>query len=93
VGANQGGIVGFHNAFPDLHIEIEDAFAVGDKVVLRYVARGTQTGPYNDFPPSGKSVAVRGITIFQVVNGRIQTEWTEYDRLGALRQIGALPSN
>jgi steroid delta-isomerase-like uncharacterized protein len=83
----------FHKAIPDLRIEIEDAFAVNDKVVLRYTARGTQTGPYYDIPASGKPVRARGITIFQIVKGKIKTEWTEYDRLGVLRQIGAVPSD
>jgi steroid delta-isomerase-like uncharacterized protein len=82
----------FHKAFPDLRIDIEDTFAVDDKVVLRYTAHGTQTGPYYDIPPSGKAVAARGITIFGIMNGKIKTEWTEYDRLGVLRQIGAIPS-
>jgi steroid delta-isomerase-like uncharacterized protein len=82
----------FHRAFPDLRIDIEDAFAVADKVVLRYIAHGTQTGAYYDIPPSGRTVAVRGITIFQIKNGKTKTEWTEYDRLGVMRQIGALPS-
>jgi steroid delta-isomerase-like uncharacterized protein len=86
-------VTAFHKAIPDLRIDIEDAFAVNDKVVLRYTARGTQTGPYSDSPASGKPVTARGITIFQVVNGRIKMEWTEYDRLGVLRQIGAVPSD
>lgn len=81
----------FHRAFPDLRIDIEDSFAVDDKVVLRYTARGTQSGGYYDIPPSGKAVAIRGITVFQIVDGKIRTEWTEYDRLGAMRQIGAIP--
>ena len=88
----KGAVAAFHRAFPDLRIDIEDAFAVDDKVVLRYTAHGTQTGPYYDIPPSGRVVVVRGITIFQILNGRIKTEWTEYDRLGVMRQIGAIPS-
>jgi steroid delta-isomerase-like uncharacterized protein len=83
-------VIGFHKAFPDLRIEIEDAFSVDDKVVLRYTAHGTQTGTYYEIPPSGKAVAVRGITIFQISNGRVKTEWTEYDRLGVMRQVGAI---
>ena len=81
----------FHKAFPDLRIDIEHSFAVDDKVVVRYTAQGTQTGAYYDIPPSRKAVVVRGITIFQIVNGKIKTEWTEYDRLGVMRQIGAIP--
>ncbi len=85
-------VAGFHKAMPDLRIEFEDVFAAGDRVVLRYTARGTQTGPYGEIPPTGKTVTVRGITIFQIVNGRIKREWTEYDRLGILRQLGVVPS-
>jgi steroid delta-isomerase-like uncharacterized protein len=81
-------VMGFHQAFPDLHIEIEDVFAAGDKVVIRYVAHGTQTGAFNGIPPTGKTGNVRGITIFLIANGKIATEWTEYDRLGLLRQLG-----
>ena len=34
-------------AFPDLHIEIQDLIAEGDKVVSRVVSRGTHKGCYN----------------------------------------------
>ena len=63
----------FHRAFPDLRIEIEDAFAVNDKIVLRYTAHGTQTGTYYDIPASGKTVEVRGFTIFEMVNRKIKS--------------------
>lgn len=62
-----------------------------DKVVLRFVARGTQTGPYGAIPPTGKKVDVRGIMILQIMGGKVKTEWTEYDRLGMLRQLGVVP--
>jgi len=81
----------FHRAMPDLRIEFEDVFATEDKVVIRYKARGTQSGPIWGIPPSGKAVAARGITIFLVSDGKIKTEWTEYDRLGVLRQLGVVP--
>src|SRR5260370_35073887 len=84
-------VAGFHRAMPDLRIEFEDVFAAGDKVVLRYAAHGTQTGPYFEIPPTGKTITVRGITIFQIVNGKIKTEWTEYDRLGDRRQLRVGP--
>jgi steroid delta-isomerase-like uncharacterized protein len=81
----------FHRAMPDLAIEIEDVFATEDKVVLRYTAHGIQTGPYGDIPATGKKAVVRGITIFLVAGGKIKTEWTEYDRLGLMRQLGVIP--
>jgi steroid delta-isomerase-like uncharacterized protein len=85
-------VTGFHKAAPDLKFEIEDVFATEDKVVIRYTGIGTQTGAYGEIPPSGKAIKVRGITVFLIENGKIKTEWTEYDRLGMLRQIGVVPS-
>jgi len=85
-------VTDFHKACPDLKMEIEDVFASGDKVVLRYTAHGTQTGAYGPIPPTGKTISVRGITVLRIVNGKIETEWTEYDRLGMLRQLGVIPS-
>jgi steroid delta-isomerase-like uncharacterized protein len=81
----------FHRAMPDLRIEIEDVFAAEDKVVIRYTGHGTQTGAYGEIPATGKTVAVRGITVFLVTNGKVKTEWTEYDRLGLMRQLGVIP--
>jgi steroid delta-isomerase-like uncharacterized protein len=82
----------FHQACPDLRMEIEDVFATQDRVVIRYIGRGTQTGAFGNIPPTGKAIAVRGITVFLIENGKIKTEWTEYDRLGMLRQVGVVPS-
>jgi steroid delta-isomerase-like uncharacterized protein len=81
----------FHTTVPDLHVDFEDIFAADDKVV-RFVARGTQTGPYyGAIPSTGKKVDVRGIMILQIMGGKVKTDWTEYDRLGMLRQLGVVP--
>lgn len=87
----KSAVTDFRTAFPDLHFDLEDVFAAEDKVAVRYLATGTQTGPFGQFLPSGKPVRVRGITIFQVANGKIKTEWTEYDQVGLMRQIGMVP--
>jgi steroid delta-isomerase-like uncharacterized protein len=88
----KGAVMGFHAACPDLQMEIEDVFATQDKVVIRYIGRGTQTGAYGEIPATGKPIVVRGITVFLIENGKVKTEWTEYDRLGMLRQIGVIPN-
>jgi steroid delta-isomerase-like uncharacterized protein len=78
-------------AFPDLERTIEDLFAEGDRVVARWTASGTNTGPFNGMPASGKFASSSGITIFRIADGRIAEEWSESDMLGLLTQIGALP--
>jgi steroid delta-isomerase-like uncharacterized protein len=87
----KSAVTDFRSAFPDLHFDVEAVFAADDKVVVRYLATGTQTGPFGQFLASGRPVRVRGITIFQVANGKVKTEWTEYDQVGLMRQIGMIP--
>jgi len=48
-------IVWFHNVFPDLTCTIEDQVAEGEKVVSRYMVRGTHQGEeFFGVPASGK---------------------------------------
>ena len=43
-------------------------------------------------PPTGKQSTVTGITIDKIVNGRIAESWTNWDTLGMLQQLGAVPA-
>ena len=79
------------DAFPDLERTIDDLLADGDKVIARWSATGTNTGPFNGMPASGKFARSSGITIFRIADGRIAEEWSESDMLGLLMQIGAMP--
>jgi steroid delta-isomerase-like uncharacterized protein len=79
-----------HAAFPDLVVTIHDQVAEADKVVTRWSATGTQTGPYVGVPASHQVVTVSGIHIHRLRDGRFLEHWEEIDALGALRQIGAL---
>jgi steroid delta-isomerase-like uncharacterized protein len=79
-------------AFPDANISIEDQLVDGDRVVTRWMGRGTQTGEFLDMPPSGKTVAVTGVQIDRFSGGKIVEEWTLFDQLGMLQQLGAVPA-
>jgi steroid delta-isomerase-like uncharacterized protein len=79
-------------AFPDLERTLEDLVAEGDKVVVRWSARGTHSGDFNGIPPTGKQASSSGITIFRIADGQIVEEWSESDMLGLLQQVGAIPS-
>jgi steroid delta-isomerase-like uncharacterized protein len=80
-------------AFPDLERTIEDLVAEGDRVVARWTATGTNTGPFQGMPPTGNFARSSGITIFRIADGRIVEEWSESDMLGLLTQLGALQGN
>jgi len=79
-------------AFPDADITIEDQLVEGDRVVTRWTGRGTQTGEFMEMPPSGKKVAVPGVQIDRFSGGKIVEEWTLFDQLGMLQQLGAVPA-
>ncbi len=79
-----------HSGFPDFHSTLEDMFAEGDKVVQRFTARGTHRGEWMGIPPTGKQIAVQGIAIHRIAEGKIVEGWTSMDMLGALQQLGVV---
>jgi steroid delta-isomerase-like uncharacterized protein len=75
-------------SFPDLKKTIVEEIVVGDKVVLSWVATGTNLGDFMGFAPTGKKMNVRGIYIFRIVDGKIVEMSYVFDRLGRLQQLG-----
>ena len=82
----------YRQAFPDLENTVEDMVAEGDKVVVRFRARGTHDGETEAFgPPTGKRMDITGITIKRVADGKIAEAWTNFDALGMMQQLGMIP--
>ena len=82
----------YRDACPDMYYDIKDIVAEEDKVVVRWLGRGTQKGEIMGIAPTGKEITVTGISILHIVGGKITEEWTEMDMLGALQQLGAFPT-
>jgi len=76
---------------PDSTQEIQQIFAAGDRVAVRGVYRGTQTGPMGPFPPSGKPLELPFLGILRIEDGKIAEIWIEWDNLAALGQLGFWP--
>ena len=79
-------------AFPDLHIEIKDLIAEGDKVVSRVVSRGTHKGELQGIAPTGKVVTTTLILITRLADGKVVEDWESRDDLGMLQQLGVIPA-
>jgi predicted ester cyclase len=79
------------NAFPDVQATVEDLMADGDKVVARVSYRGTHRGAFRGIAPTGKQIAVMGINIFRIANGKLVEHWGLTDRLAVLNQVGVVP--
>jgi steroid delta-isomerase-like uncharacterized protein len=88
---NRQFISGFRAAFPDVRFTTDDLIAEGDKVVVRYHFQGTHLGDFQGTPPTRKRVTYTGILIYRCADGKIAEQWTEFDLLGFLRQLGVAP--
>jgi len=81
------------SAFPDLQMTIHDEVVAGDRIVTRWTATGTHNGDLPGLPRTGKKISVTGITIARLSNGKFVESWNNWDALGMLRQLGAIPSD
>ncbi len=88
----KGEIEYFRQAVPDLTYTVEDQVAEGDEVVTRWRARGTHQGEFFGVEGTGNQIEMTGIQIDRFdEDGKMVEEWPEYDLLGAMQQIGAVP--
>ncbi|PYL71505.1 MAG: ester cyclase [Verrucomicrobia bacterium] len=90
---DQAALKGWHQAFSDVAIVPEKLIAEGDLVVVYWIARGTNTGTGNGLPATGKKAELAGITIWRIVDGKIREEWSAFDQLSMMQQLGLLPTN
>jgi steroid delta-isomerase-like uncharacterized protein len=81
----------YRTAYPDTKMAIDDQIAQGDQVATRWTATGTHQGELFGIPATGKHVKVTGIFIDRVVDGKIVESWGEFDALGMMQQLGAIP--
>jgi steroid delta-isomerase-like uncharacterized protein len=84
-------VVMLRTAFPDLHFTLEEVIAEDDKVMTRALLRGTHRGEYLGIAPTGKPVAVMGMVVLRVTQGKFQEGWLMMDNLGLLQQLGVVP--
>jgi steroid delta-isomerase-like uncharacterized protein len=81
----------YRAAYPDLHFTAEDVIAEGDQVVTRWTSRSTHQGELMGIPATGKRVTTSGINIVRFETAKIAEEWTNWDALGMLQQLGVIP--
>jgi predicted ester cyclase len=94
---HQDSVTTFRAAFPDVHFTVDEAIAVGDKVIARIVGHATHTAPYfhpavGELAATGHAVTIHEIVIYRIEKGKLVECWAQIDVLGLLQQLGALPS-
>jgi predicted ester cyclase len=80
----------YHEAFPDVHLDIEELIVAGDTVVLRATFRGTDTGGYVGRAATGRSVDEWVVTIMHFEGDKVVREWIGADKLGLFIQLGVV---
>ena len=76
-------------AFPDQRWVVEEQITEGDKVVSRFTMYGTHRADFMGIPATGRSIAVKGVVIDRVVNGKWKDSRLLMDNLSLLQQLGA----
>jgi steroid delta-isomerase-like uncharacterized protein len=84
------------DGFPDGKIEIRSVVDGGDKVVIEFIGRGTQTGtlstPMGDIPPTGKSIQLSLLDIWDFASdGTPKEVRTYFDTTSMMAQLGLAP--
>ena len=82
-------ITPFRASFPDVHMEIVELIAEGDKVVGRFTCSATHLGEWLGQVPTGRRFErVDEVSIFQFRDGKIAHAWSLEDTLERLKQLG-----
>jgi steroid delta-isomerase-like uncharacterized protein len=74
-------------ALSDIHVEVQDSIAEGDKVCVRWLCTAKHTGDGLGMPATGKAVRITGISILRVAHNRLVEGWQNWDMLGLMEQI------
>jgi len=79
----------FFQAMPDAKFRVRDVVATESRVVTRWTATSTLTGPgFLGVEPKAQKVEFDGIDIWSVRNGRLHEHWDQFDWPRVFVQLG-----
>jgi steroid delta-isomerase-like uncharacterized protein len=84
-------VLATRKAFPDVKVHVEDIVAEGDHVVFHDHVDATSKGDFMGIPPNGKPLQWTEIHWLRIKGGKIVEHWANFDQLGILKQLGAIP--
>ena len=82
----------FDTAFPGHRVQVDHILAEGDLVSVVHTHTAKHTGQFMHLAPTGRDIAVNGIEVFRLSNGKIVEFWRHDDDMGLLIQLGAIPA-
>lgn len=78
------------DAIPDLHMQVEDVIAEGDRVAYRATLTGTHRGELLGIPATNRSFSAQQMHFLRIEGGRAAEHWATRDDLGMLVQLGVI---
>jgi len=78
-------------AIPDMHREIVEQVAEGDRVVERLRYTGTQRGEMMRIPATGRSASFETVMISRIKDGKIAEIYALLDSMSFMQQLGVIP--
>lgn len=72
-------------SFSNSHLTIKRLETKDDKVMVHYTVYGTQKGDFMGIPATGDSMAVSGIDVFRLNEGKVVEHWDAARQLAALQ--------
>jgi steroid delta-isomerase-like uncharacterized protein len=82
----------FLAAFPDLQVVAQDLVGEGEVVACRERFTGTHQGMFQGIPATGRQVDIEGISVDRMRDGQIVERHVQFDAMGLMQQLGALPA-
>jgi predicted ester cyclase len=88
--AKAEAIRSYHQAFGDLHVDVEEVVVAADAVVLRSTVHGTDTGGYAGRAPTGRATKEWVVNIMHFEGDRVVREFIGADKLGLFIELGVV---
>lgn len=81
------GCFSYFQSFPDLHCNIDELIAEGNKVFCRSTITGTHDGEYKGIPATGRHIASESAEVFTIADGKFVGYWCMTNVAGITRQL------
>jgi predicted ester cyclase len=75
-------------AFTQMHLDIKEVIASGDKVMLRFTNSGQNTGSFMGMKATGRKAEWIGMGVYRIMNGKIVEGWFSEDILQMYQELG-----
>jgi steroid delta-isomerase-like uncharacterized protein len=77
----------FFTDVPDLKLEVVSKQSSGNRGSVEWVFSGTDAGLYK----TGKKFSVRGVSVYELRDGKFSSNRDYYDAASIMREVGVLP--